>query len=213
MFKKILYFLTMMLVVVSITSCSKTAPKDTDPLNGKASAEYSKKAGMLGIEAPTKTGKGNSIVSMLTKDSIGKPTVRTMPSSCISTDKKVIGKGKFLYENARGKGVKKPKYGVARVMSKKDAGYVAERQKWKPYGNCVACHNTANVEAPGDIGPDLTNYKANFIDTKVRTPQWVFAKISDPRVDNPHTVMSVNHVTFSPSEICAMMSFVFHNKS
>ena len=213
MFKKILYFLTMMLVVVSITSCSKTASQDTDPLNGKASAEYSKKAKALGVEAPTKSGKGNSVVSILTKDSIGEPTVRTMPDSCISTNKKVIGKGKFLFENARGKNVKKPKYGMSRVMNKKDAGYVAERQKWKPYGNCVACHHIGNIKAPGNIGPDLANYKANFVDTKVRTPQWVFAKISDPRVDNPHTVMSVNHTTFSPSEICAMMSFVFNDKS
>lgn len=213
MLKKILYIFTMMLAVVSITSCSSTASSTADASDGKASAEYSKMAKAIGVEAPTKTGKKNSIVSMLAKDSIGEPTVRTMPSSCISTNKKVIGKGKFLYENSRGKGVKKPKYGMSRVMSKKHPGYVAERQKWKPYGNCVACHNTANIKAPGNIGPDLTNYKANFIDTKVRTPQWVFAKISDPRVDNPHTVMSVNHITFSPSEICAMMSFVFNNKS
>ncbi len=213
MLKKILYFFTMMLVVVSITSCSNTASTKASDSDGKASAEYSKIAKAIGVEAPIKSGKGNSVVSILEKDSIGEPTTRKMPSSCITTNKKVVGKGKFLYENARGKGVKKPKYGISRTMKKTDPGYVAERQKWRPYGNCVACHDTANIKAPGNIGPSLVDYKANFVDTKVRTPEWVFAKISDPRVDNPNTVMSVNHTTFSPAEICAMMSFIFNNKS
>ena len=213
MSKKILYFLLMMSVFISITACSSSpvAKIDAKTANDVRDA-YSKAAKMIGVEAPSMSSKKNAIASVLMKDSIGSPKSHAMPSSCVSSDEDVIGRGKFLFENSRGKGVKKPKYGYARKMKKSDAGYVAERQKWKPYANCVACHDTTGIKAPGDIGPSLVGYKANFLDTKVRTTAWVFEKISDPRVDNPNTVMTVNHTTFSSSEICAIMSFVISNK-
>ena len=230
--KKILSLMMMMLVIVFVTSCSKNATKEdsksmghasmanksmghasmADKSMGHASMAYSKKAKASGVSAPTMTGKKNSVSSMLSNDSIGMPTKHKIPNSCVTTNKTVISKGKFLYNNARGKSVKKPPHNISRTMKKTDPGYVAERQKWKPYGNCVACHNTAGAKSPGNIGPSLVNYKNNFIKTKVRTTAWMFEKISDPRVDNPNTVMTVNHTTFSPNEICAMMSFVLNGK-
>jgi len=203
----------MMLVVVSITACSKnTSSGESSASQEEDSMAYSKKAKSIGVSAPTVSSKKHSVASILAKDSIGVPTTHKIPSSCISKNKRVIGKGKFLFNNSRGKGVKKPKYGFSRTVKKTDPGYIAERQKWKPYGNCVACHNANGAKTPGNMGPSLVDYKAHFIDTKARTPEWMFAKISDPRVSNPNTVMTVNHTTFSPNEICAIMSFVFYGK-
>ena len=210
--KKILSLMMMMLVVVLVTACSKNAVKEDSATQEKNSMEYSKKAKAIGVSAPTVSSKKNSVSSILKKDSIGVPTTHKIPDSCVTTDKRAIGKGKFLFNNARGKNVKKPPYGISRTMKKTDPGYVAERQKWKPYGNCVACHNANGAKTPGNIGPSLVDYRSHFIDTNARTADWMFAKISDPRVDNPNTVMTVNHTTFSPDEICAIMSFVLYGK-
>ena len=35
----------------------------------------------------------------------------------------------------------------------------------------------------GTVGPPLTDYKQNFIDSKARDAQFVYQKIADPRVD------------------------------
>jgi len=80
--------------------------------------------------------------------------------------------------------------------------------------NCVACHNIEGAVGAGNIGPDLSNYKAIFIDTKVRNPQFIYQKIADPRIDNPNTHMTVNLTTglFNEQEICDYVAYVISDK-
>ena len=86
--------------------------------------------------------------------------------------------------------------------------------KAKQYGNCVACHNIEGAKGAGNIGPDLTKYKEYFIDTKVRDYAWVYQKISDARVDNENTHMTVNLTTglFTEKEMCDMTSYIVSKK-
>ncbi|HIP20197.1 MAG TPA: sulfur oxidation c-type cytochrome SoxX, partial [Sulfurimonas sp.] len=86
--------------------------------------------------------------------------------------------------------------------------------KNKQYGNCVACHNIEGARGAGNIGPDLTGYKATFVDSGVRDNKFVFQKIADPRIDNPDTHMTVNLTTklFTPAEICDITSYIVSPK-
>lgn len=152
---------------------------------------------------------------LIEKDKLAKPTKFTMPKGCVSTDAASIARGKFIFHNLNGKKAKEtPPKGLAKFVEKKGKdGKV--KKKPKQYGNCVACHNIEGAKGAGNIGPDLTNYKATFIDTKVRTPQFVFQKIADPRIDNPETHMTVNLTTklFSEQEICDLASYVVSEKN
>lgn len=126
----------------------------------------------------------------------------TMPKDCISTDAKVIARGAYIFHNLNGKDAKaNPPEGLSR---KNPDG------KEKQYGNCVACHNIEKAVGGGNIGPDMTSYKEIFIDSGVRDYAFVFQKIADPRIDNPHTNMTVNLTTglFNEREICDIASYV-----
>ncbi|MEA3433674.1 MAG: sulfur oxidation c-type cytochrome SoxX [Campylobacterota bacterium] len=147
---------------------------------------------------------------MIEKDLLPAAKKYTMPKGCVSNDAASIARGEFIFHNLNGKKAKKkPPAGLAKfVETKGKNGKV--KKKAKQYGNCVACHNIEGAKGGGNIGPDLTGYKAMFIDTKVRDYQFVYQKIADPRTDNANTHMTVNLTTklFNEQEICDLSSYV-----
>ena len=151
---------------------------------------------------------------LIKKDLLAKPTKFTMPKSCKLDDLEAIKRGSFFFHNLNGKKAKgnAPK-GVVKFTEKKGKdGKV--KKKAKQYGNCVACHNIEGAKGGGNIGPNLTGYKATFLDTKIRDAQFVYQKISDARIDNPKTHMTVNLTTklFDESEICDLTAYVMSAK-
>ncbi|WP_457749569.1 sulfur oxidation c-type cytochrome SoxX [Sulfurimonas sp.] len=139
---------------------------------------------------------------MIQKDLLAPPKVFTMPAGCITTDPDAIARGAYIFHNLNGKKAKKnPPKGLSRKNAK---------GKPKQYGNCVACHNIEGAKGAGNIGPDLTDYKENFIDSGGRDHQFVFQKIADARIDNPDTHMTINLTTklFTPREICDIASYI-----
>jgi len=151
---------------------------------------------------------------LIEKDLLKPPQKFTMPKGCISTDKDAIARGEYIFHNLNGKKVKAtPPKGLAKFVEKKgkDGKMV---KKPKQYGNCVACHNIEGAKGGGNIGPNLTGYKATFIDTKARDYAFVYQKIADPRVDNKNTHMTVNLTTklFNEREICDIASYIVSDK-
>jgi sulfur-oxidizing protein SoxX len=151
---------------------------------------------------------------LIEKDLLAEPAKFTMPKSCKLDDAEAIKRGSFFFHNLNGKKAKgdAPK-GVKKFTEKKGKdGKV--KKKPKQYGNCVACHNIEGAKGGGNIGPDLTGYKAMFIDTKTRDNQFVYQKIADPRIDNSNTHMTVNLATklFNEQEICDLTSYVVSEK-
>ncbi len=142
---------------------------------------------------------------MIEKDLLAKATSYKMPAGCITTDADAIARGSFIFHNLNGK---KAKGKLPKGLAKKQNG------KPKQYGNCVACHNIEGARGAGNIGPDLTSYKANFVDSGARDNQFVFQKIADPRIDNPDTHMTVNLTTklFTVKEICEITSYIVSKK-
>ena len=153
--------------------------------------------------------------AMIEKDLLAPPQTFTMPKSCNLKDPDAIARGKFMFHNLNGKKAKgKLPKGLDKFIEKKGKdGKV--KKKAKQYGNCVACHDIEGAKGPGNIGPSLIAYKANFIDTKVRDAQFVYQKIADPRIDNPTTHMTVNLTTklFTEQEICEYVAYVISDKS
>ncbi len=146
---------------------------------------------------------------IIKKDSLVPAKSFAMPKECISTDKNIIAIGKYIFNNLNGKNAKdKAPKGLSKFVT------IDGKQKAKQYGNCVACHNIEGAVGGGNIGPDLTNYKKIFMDTKTRDNQFVYQKIADPRVDNPKTNMTINLTTklFDEKEICALTSYVISEK-
>ncbi len=144
--------------------------------------------------------------SMIKKDLLAPPKVYNMPKGCITNDPAAIARGKFIFHNLNGKKAKQnPPKGLSRKT--KDG-------KIKQYGNCIACHNIEGAKGAGNVGPDLSKYKENFIDTKVRDYKFVFQKIADARIDNPNTNMTINLTTglFTPREICDIASYIVSKK-
>ncbi len=143
---------------------------------------------------------------LIEKDLLAPTKKYTMPANCITNDSEAIARGEYVFHNLNGKKAKKK---PPKGLSKKD-----KNGKPKQYGNCVACHNIEGARGAGNIGPDLTDYKENFIDTKVRDGQFVFQKIADARIDNPDTHMTINLTTklFTLSEICDIASYVMSKK-
>jgi sulfur-oxidizing protein SoxX len=143
---------------------------------------------------------------IIAKDLLGPAKVYTMPKGCISTDKDVIARGEFIFNNLNGAKVKGnlPK-GLSKVLPDGSP---------KQYGNCVACHNIEGAKGAGNIGPDLTSYYQNFIKSGARDNQFVYQKIADARIDNPNTHMTINLTTglFTEREICDIASFIVSNK-
>ncbi len=143
---------------------------------------------------------------LIEKDLLPPATAYTMPANCVTSNPDSIARGAFIFHNLNGKKAKKnPPKGLSRKNAK---------GKNKQYGNCVACHNIEGARGAGNIGPDLTGYKAMFMDTGVRDNQFVYQKIADPRIDNPDTHMTVNLTTklFTPQEICDITSYIVSPK-
>ncbi len=153
---------------------------------------------------------------ILEKDRLKPPKVWKMPKGCISTDPKVIAIGEFIFHNLNGKKAKgTPPPGLAKVQMKPGKTYKpGEKIPPKQYGNCVACHNIEGAVGAGNIGPDLHNYKAHFIDTGARTYQYVYQQIADARINDKNTRMTINLTTglFTPEEVCAIASYVVSEK-
>ena len=151
---------------------------------------------------------------MIEKDLLPAAKTYTMPKGCVSNDAASIARGEFIFHNLNGKKAKEnPPAGLARFIEKKGKdGKIIKKPK--QYGNCVACHNIEGAKGGGNIGPDLTNYKGMFLDTKVRDAAFVYQKIADPRVDNSNTHMTVNLTTklFNEQEICDIASYVMSEK-
>lgn len=152
---------------------------------------------------------------MIEKDLFAGATTYTMPKSCDLTDAGAIARGEFIFHNLNGKKAKKkPPAGLAKFIETtgKDAKV---KRKAKQYGNCVACHDIEGAVGAGNIGPSLSNYKAFFLDSKVRDTQFVYQKIADPRVDKVDTHMTVNLTTklMSEQEICDLTAYVIADKS
>ena len=146
---------------------------------------------------------------MIKKDLLGPAKTFTMPKGCITTDADAIARGSFIFHNLNGKKAKgKLPKGLAKTIT------VDGKKKPKQYGNCVACHNIEGAKGGGNIGPDLTGYKAMFMATGVRDNQYVFQKIADPRVDNADTHMTINLTTklFTDREICYITSYIVSDK-
>jgi sulfur-oxidizing protein SoxX len=146
---------------------------------------------------------------ILTKDALKAPAEHKMPSTCISSDPKVIAIGEYIFHNLNGKKAKKkPPEGLAKFIEKNG------KKKPKQYGNCVACHNIEGAIGAGNIGPDLHGYKKSFIDSKARTPQYVYQQIADSRIHNKDSRMTINLTTglFDEKEICAITSYVISEK-
>lgn len=148
-------------------------------------------------------------IEILKKDALKSPTKYEMPKDCVSTDPHVIAIGAYIFHNLNGG---KAKGDAPEGLAKKVT--VNGKEEPKQYGNCVACHNIENAEGAGNIGPDLHNYKANFIDTKVRTPEWVYQQIADSRINDPESRMTINLTTglFNEKEVCALTSYVLSEK-
>lgn len=139
---------------------------------------------------------------MIEKDLLAPPKTYTMPAGCVTNDPAAIARGEYIFHNLNGKKAKKT---PPKGLSKKN-----KNGKPKQYGNCVACHNIEGARGAGNIGPDLTDYKENFIDSGARDHQFVYQKIADARIDNPNTHMTINLTTklFTPREICDITSYV-----
>ena len=153
---------------------------------------------------------------MIQKDLLAPAKAYTMPKGCITTDTDAIARGKFIFHNLNGKKAKKnPPKGLSRKQMKAGVTYVPGKKiPAKQYGNCVACHNIEGSRGAGNIGPNLTGYKAMFMETGVRDNQFVYQKIADPRIDNPDTHMTVNLTTklFNEREICDIASYIVSPK-
>ena len=154
--------------------------------------------------------------AMIEKDLLAPPKVYTMPAGCITQDPDAIARGKYIFHNLNGKKAKtKPPKGLARKQMKAGKTYPPGKKiPFKQYGNCVACHNIEGAKGAGNVGPDLSHYKENFIDSGARDNQFVYQKIADARIDNPKTHMTINLTTklFTPREICDITSYIVSPK-
>ena len=154
---------------------------------------------------------------ILEKDKLAPPKVWKMPKGCISNDPKVIAIGEFIFHNLNGKKAKgTPPEGLSKTQMKPGKTYKpGDKIPPKQYGNCVACHNIERAVGAGNIGPDLHDYKKNFIDTKVRDYQYVYQQIADSRINNKDSRMTINLTTglFTPEEVCAITSYVVSEKN
>jgi len=153
---------------------------------------------------------------MIQKDLLAPAKIYTMPANCITTDEEAIARGSFIFHNLNGKKAKGtlPK-GLAKKQMKSGKTYLpGDKIPFKQYGNCVACHNIEGAKGAGNIGPNLSNYKATFIESGVRDYKFVFQKIADPRIDNSNTHMTVNLTTklFTTREICDITSYIVSPK-
>ena len=73
-------------------------------------------------------------------------------------------------------------------------------------GNCLACHQIEGGTLAGNIGPPLVAMKARFPDYEKMK-----AQISDPRVNNPNSIMIPfgPHGVLSAKEIELVSQFIY----
>ncbi len=140
-------------------------------------------------------------LKILNSDLLGEPKKHEMPANCVKQDKSSIERGKLIFNELNNDSNVSSKYGF-------------EYPKNKNFGNCVACHQIEKANGYGNIGPDLSGYHNNMVKTGVRDAKWVYQKISDPRIDNPETSMTVNLTTklMNESEVCDVVSYIFADK-
>ena len=139
---------------------------------------------------------------ILKKDVMVKPTKVIIPKSCDLNNLDAIARGKYIFHNLNST---KAKDKIPKGLAKVKKGEV------KQYGNCVACHNIEGAIGAGNLGYDLTNYKATY----KRDAQYVYQKIADPRIDNPQTAMTVNLPTklLTKEEVCDVTAYVMSIKN
>jgi L-cysteine S-thiosulfotransferase len=138
---------------------------------------------------------------ILNSDLLGAPNRFAAPSGCVKSDVKSIERGRLFFNELNND---------SNVSSK----YAQEYPKSKQFGNCVACHQIEKSNGHGNIGPDLSKYNENYVKSGARTHAWMFQKIADPRIDNPHTSMTVNLATklMNESEVCDIVSYIVSEK-
>ena len=143
---------------------------------------------------------------IIKKDLLAPAKEYKMPAGCVTNDPLSIARGKYIFHNLNGE---KAKQTPPKGLSKKNSNGSP-----KQFGNCVACHNIEGAKGAGNIGPDLSDYKKNFVDTGVRDNQFVYQKIADARIDNPETHMTINLTTklFTEKEICDITSYIVSPK-
>jgi L-cysteine S-thiosulfotransferase len=148
----------------------------------------------VGIESPDGS-------KLLSSDLLGEPKVHTMPSNCVKKDKVSVERGKLIFNELNNESNVSSKYGF-------------DYPKNKNFGNCVACHQIEKANGYGNIGPDLSNYHEVFVKTGARKAEWVYQKISDARIDNKDTVMTINLTTklLNEGEVCDVVSYIFADK-
>ena len=73
-------------------------------------------------------------------------------------------------------------------------------------GNCLACHDIAGGESPGNIGPKLDNMKARYPDKTI-----LRQRIWDETAFNPVTVMPPfgKHRILTEDEIDQVVDFLY----
>jgi len=151
---------------------------------------------------------------IIEKDLLKPATVFAFPKECKLNDPEAIVRGQYIFHNLNGEQSKDtPPKGIAKFIEVQGKDGKAVKMP-KQYGNCVACHNIEGAKGGGNIGPDLSNYKQNFVDTKIRDAAFVYQKIADARIDNPQTHMTINLTTglFNESEICDITAYVMSEK-
>lgn len=144
--------------------------------------------------------------AILKKDALPAAKTYVMPDGCISDDPAAIARGQYIFHNLNGKEAKEPApEGLVKMLP---------NGKEKQFGNCVACHNIEGAKGYGNIGPDLSNYKALYMDSGVRNGAFVYQKIADPRVDNPTSHMTVNLTNglMNEREVCDLASYIVRKK-
>lgn len=158
--------------------------------------------GYSAVAADTKTSasplfESSDAKSIIAKDALASAAKHSMPNGCVSNDPKSIQLGKILFNDYNNKNHK-----------------FKEFPDKKEFGNCVACHNIEGASGYGNIGPDLTGYRKHFIESGVRTQEWAYQKIADPRVDDPATKMTINKTNglLNEQEICNIMSYMLADK-
>ena len=89
------------------------------------------------------------------------------------------------------------------------AGEIEEGKKLgfdRKKGNCLACHSVDGGSLPGNTGPVLIAMKARFPDRET-----LVAQISDPRKNNPNTIMPPfgSHDFLSEVEINKIVTWLY----
>lgn len=134
---------------------------------------------------------------ILAKDKLLPATKYTMPQGCVKSDEESIKLGKILFSDYNNKNHK-----------------FKEFPDGKEFGNCIACHQIEKGNGYGNIGPDLSGYRKHFVESGVRSHEWIYQKIADSRIDNPNTQMTINQTNklLNEQEICNIMSYMLADK-